>query len=143
MVATTLRTALTAPPSVLIFPGFAMIALGLNVGPLVGDSNFTAMYDIACEMPLIGAALAPFGFASFFLLIGTCKVLAVLAMWGCFGPDTDEVANALLLALPLGAAYLHKRLELSMAPPLVFAAILLARLMLTSPRARLPKRHRN
>ena len=64
MVATTLRTALTAPPSVLIFPGFAMIALGLNVGPLVGDSNFTAMYDIACEVPDEQYAI-PFGEAAF------------------------------------------------------------------------------
>ena len=129
----------------LLFPGIAMFALGLGAGPLVGDESVMALYDIASTMPVVGAALGgddglvPMG--AFFLIVGAAKVLAVLAMWGWFGPALDTLANALLIAMPAGAAYIHPRMTppLSVGAPAGMVAVLLLRLVATRPRTKAPR----
>ena len=80
---------------------------------------------LAVWSAVAGVELSP---ALFFGFMGTCKVAGVLAMWGAFGPQLDQVANLCFVPQLLGAAYTHHAMDDTVVPPLVFLAAVVARL---------------
>jgi len=83
---------------------------------------------VAAWSTVAGVELPP---ALFFVFIGTCKAMGVLAMWDTFGTQLDRVANLCFVSQLLGAAYTHHMIGEPLVPPLVMLSVALARLATT------------
>ena len=110
MPTTTANTIIKALVSTAIAPGLGM--LGMSTGMLLLDDKLA---DIAA--PFINPINVPI--KPFLLVLGSCKVLAGLALWK-IGPMSEKFARVGLMITSACGAYGHYGVEDSVVSPLVF-----------------------
>ena len=109
--ATTIAKTLATVP---IIPGALMILMGLGLAPL--DEGMAA-----AASPF----LTPLGFPTkpFMLILGPCKILGGLSLWG-IGPMPEMVGRIGLMFSAACGAYGHYKAGDPFIPPLMYIGVL-------------------
>merc|ERR1719162_2201244 len=107
-------TAIKSLASFTVIPGSFMTAMGLGLAPL--DQNI---------MEIAAPFIAPLGipFQPFILVLGSCKIMGALSLWGK-GPMSKSVGMIGLAIASICAAYGHYTVGESFIPPIVYLGLL-------------------
>lgn len=109
-----LQTIVKSLCSFSVIPGIFMLAMGLGVAPVdEGLTNVAAPFLDPLGLP----------FRPFVLVLGGCKIVGVLSLWGR-GPMPEAVGRVGLATSAMCAAYGHRSVGESVVAPVVYTAMI-------------------